>query len=461
MRRFCYTVLLFLVSIFLLVFSGNFIITMVGWDGLGLVSFCLVIFYVNSSRLESGLVTVFRNRVGDLFFLLSFFFMRMRGTFIWDFVSNGVSIYFLVFLFFGAITKSAQVPFSAWLPAAMAAPTPVSSLVHSSTLVTAGVYVLVRYHYLFSFFSFNFFKFFLVLTMVLAGGFAVLERDFKKIVAISTLRQLGMIIFILSVGMWILSFLHIVIHAFFKSILFLRTGSLIIQKTGAQDSRLYGSSVFSFFSFLYFMVRCVCLAGFPFFLGFYSKDFIISSLSSFGGFLLYLFFLIGCFFTVIYRVRLINIAYTSVFKYIPYGETVENIKFFFTCDISFYKMLNFGWYSLLNLSCRHNIFFLVGDLLVGLLLIFGGTAFFYYIRFLYFISFSFGGIFYLRWMANGGSSYYFNNFHFVELERSWIETLGGAGVYLAFSRLNSFFMKISLIGISFFLFLLIFLAVSF
>jgi len=328
MRRFCYTVLLFLVSIFLLVFSGNFIITMVGWDGLGLVSFCLVIFYVNSSRLESGLVTVFRNRVGDLFFLLSFFFMRMRGTFIWDFVSNGVSIYFLVFLFFGAITKSAQVPFSAWLPAAMAAPTPVSSLVHSSTLVTAGVYVLVRYHYLFSFFSFNFFKFFLVLTMVLAGGFAVLERDFKKIVAISTLRQLGMIIFILSVGMWILSFLHIVIHAFFKSILFLRTGSLIIQKTGAQDSRLYGSSVFSFFSFLYFMVRCVCLAGFPFFLGFYSKDFIISSLSSFGGFLLYLFFLIGCFFTVIYRVRLINIAYTSVFKYIPYGETVENIKFF-------------------------------------------------------------------------------------------------------------------------------------
>jgi len=267
-RRFGFLVFLFVLSIMILVFSGNFFFTIVGWDGLGLVSFCLVIFYSNSSRLESGLVTVFRNRVGDVFFLISFLFFFMNGFFTWDSFSLDLSFFFYVFIFFGAITKSAQVPFSAWLPAAIAAPTPVSSLVHSSTLVTAGVYVLIRFNYLFCFFSFLSVKFFFVFTMVLAGICAVIESDFKKIVAISTLRQLGMIMFILSVGAWMLSFLHIIIHAFFKSILFLRTGSLMGQISGTQDSRFYGRSLKNYGSFLYFVVRSLCLCGFPFFFRF-------------------------------------------------------------------------------------------------------------------------------------------------------------------------------------------------
>lgn len=151
LRRFGWLVFLFVFSMFLLVFSGNFFTTMVGWDGLGLVSFCLVIFYNNSSRLESGLVTVFSNRLGDVFFLISFVFFFSSGSFSWDLFSYGNCFLFLCLLFFGAITKSAQIPFSAWLPAAIAAPTPVSSLVHSSTLVTAGVYVLIRFNYLFFF----------------------------------------------------------------------------------------------------------------------------------------------------------------------------------------------------------------------------------------------------------------------------------------------------------------------
>jgi len=118
---------------------------------LGLVSFCLVIFYGNSLSLESGLITVFRNRVGDVFFLVCFFLFSFTGWWSFDSLSFNLIYIFLVFLFFGAITKRAQVPFSAWLPAAIAAPTPVSSLVHSSTLVTAGIYVLIRYHYLFDF----------------------------------------------------------------------------------------------------------------------------------------------------------------------------------------------------------------------------------------------------------------------------------------------------------------------
>jgi len=140
-----------------LVFSVNFFVTIIGWDGLGLFSFCLVIFYGNSLSLESGLVTVFRNRIGDVFFLVCFFLFSFRGWFRFDSFSFGPLYVLLVFLFFGSITKRAQVPFSAWLPAAIAAPTPVSSLVHSSTLVTAGIYVLIRYHYLFDFLWLDFF----------------------------------------------------------------------------------------------------------------------------------------------------------------------------------------------------------------------------------------------------------------------------------------------------------------
>ena len=149
-------------------------------------------------------------------------------------------------------------------------------------------------------------KMFFLFTIILAGVCAVLERDFKKIVAMSTLSQLGIIIFILSVGgMNFYLFLHIIIHAFFKSMLFLRTGSLIGQITGTQDSRFYGSTLRNYGSFLFFIVRSLCLSGFPFFLGFYSKDFIISS-SSFGeGFMFYIVFLVGCIFTVMYRTRLI------------------------------------------------------------------------------------------------------------------------------------------------------------
>jgi len=248
-RRFVWLVFLFVFSIFILVFSGNFFFTMLGWDGLGLRSFCLVIFYSNSSRMESGLVTVFINRVGDVFFLLSFFFFFLVGSFGWEFFVFFDSFIPLVFILLGAITKSAQAPFSAWLPAAIAAPTPVSSLVHSSTLVTAGVYVVIRFNYIFNFLMSSFLSVCFLFTIVLAGLVGNVESDFKKVVAISTLRQLGIIIFVLSFGIIILCFIHIIIHAFFKSILFLRTGSIMMQISGSQDSRIYGRFFFLLFFF--------------------------------------------------------------------------------------------------------------------------------------------------------------------------------------------------------------------
>lgn len=321
-RRFSWLVFLFVLSMGLLVFSSNFILVMVGWDGLGLISFCLVIFYSNSSSLESGLVTVFSNRVGDVFFLLGFFFFSLGGGFRFD-TGVGLPFYFYLILFFGAITKRAQVPFSSWLPAAIAAPTPVSSLVHSSTLVTAGVYLLIRFNYVFRFLKSPFFCSFSLLTMILGGVMAVGEKDLKKVVAMSTLRQLGLMLFVLSVGLWMFCFIHIMVHAFFKRMLFLRTGSAMVTAGGGQDSRYFGRFSVSYRCFIYFLVRCICLSGFPFFIGFYSKDFILNS----GGYLLrglyYLVFMGGCALTVVYRVRLFRMTFGGSFKNFVFVERAE------------------------------------------------------------------------------------------------------------------------------------------
>jgi len=151
----------------------------------------------------------------------------------------------------------------------------------------------------------DFFKVFSIFTMVLAGMYASFEIDLKKVVAMSTLRQLGIMLFVVSIGCWALSFIHIIIHALFKRMLFLGTGSLMGQVAGMQDSRFYGGNPVSYFSFVYFFSSCFCLIGFPFFIGFYSKDFIINSLSFIEGAVLYYVFLLGCVFTVVYRTRLV------------------------------------------------------------------------------------------------------------------------------------------------------------
>lgn len=146
--------------------------------------------------------------------------------------------FFVFVLCLGCFTKRAQVPFSAWLPAAMRAPTPVSSLVHSSTLVTAGVYVLIRYNL--SVFRRGLMVCLSSFTVFLAGFVAVLESDFKKLVAISTLSQLGVMVYGIVLGIWKLAFLHVLVHALFKAALFLSVGSLMSAVDGDQDIRLYG-----------------------------------------------------------------------------------------------------------------------------------------------------------------------------------------------------------------------------
>ena len=280
--RFTILVLLFILSINFLIYIPHIIILLMGWDGLGLVSFILVIYYQNPRSLAAGMITALTNRLGDVAILLSIALCVNQGHWLIIYMDN--SSYLIRaqigFITLAAIRKRAQMPFSRWLPAAIAAPTPVSALVHSSTLVTAGVFLLIRFYpFLHQTFFFN--KVILIVaasTTFIAGIRAITECDFKKIVALSTLRQLGVIIFRLGANMPWLAFFHIVTHALFKALLFICVGSFIHIHRHTQDLRWMGNIT----NQLPTIVRCITIAnlslcGFPFMSGFYSKDLIIES----------------------------------------------------------------------------------------------------------------------------------------------------------------------------------------
>nr|QTX96604.1 NADH dehydrogenase subunit 5 [Macrobrachium rosenbergii]QTX96617.1 NADH dehydrogenase subunit 5 [Macrobrachium rosenbergii]UPO69326.1 NADH dehydrogenase subunit 5 [Macrobrachium rosenbergii]UVU21267.1 NADH dehydrogenase subunit 5 [Macrobrachium rosenbergii] len=278
--RFMYLVLGFVLSMLLLIISPNMISILLGWDGLGLVSYALVIYYQNEKSAGAGMLTALSNRVGDVAILLSISLMLSLGGWNFYFYVGGESLassYVIFLVVLAAMTKSAQIPFSAWLPAAMAAPTPVSALVHSSTLVTAGVYLLIRFSpSLMSSFASTLLLLLGCLTMFMAGLGANFETDLKKIIALSTLSQLGVMITILSLGWSTLAFFHLLTHALFKALLFMCAGSIIHSVGDYQDIRMMGGLV----NFMPISVMCINLAnlalcGFPFLAGFYSKDLIL------------------------------------------------------------------------------------------------------------------------------------------------------------------------------------------
>jgi len=213
----------------------------------------------------------------------------------------------------------------------MAAPTPVSSLVHSSTLVTAGVYILIRFYYiLINLFFMKFFTFISILTSLIAGLIACVEPDLKKVVAISTLRQLGLIIFIISLGEIIFCYFHIVCHALFKALLFLSCGMIIFIRIGNQDMRMIGSfSIINPILVIIFLLRSMRLFGIPFLAGFYSKDSILEVfLISEDSIFLYILLFVCCVLTITYRFRL--------FLYGVRSSRVGEIIFKFNRYFNFY-----------------------------------------------------------------------------------------------------------------------------
>ena len=327
-KRFTWLVILFVLSINMLIFIPRLPALLLGWDGLGIVSFALVIYYQNVKSLGAGMLTVLANRVGDVMILTSIGILVLQGhwtvTLILDFhLSAWAGLTVMV----AAITKRAQIPFSAWLPAAIAAPTPVSALVHSSTLVTAGVFLLIRFYPFLN--SCSFFKPALLLisvsTLLLAGIGANYENDLKKIIALSTLSQLGVIIIRLGMGMPYLALFHLYTHALFKALLFLCAGAIIHNRSNWQDVRTIGM----IFAQAPLTTSCMnvanlSLCGAPFLRGFYSKDLILEiSLFNPTSFIMVLLIFIATGMTAAYSLRLSFCSLWGAPKNNPYHAKAE------------------------------------------------------------------------------------------------------------------------------------------
>lgn len=272
--------LLFIVRILVVINFVDIFFVMLGWDGLGLVSFLLIAYYQNSSSIRSALFTVYINRLGDCLLILSICLYATTyniNTF------NSLYVYSLDvgLLLVALITKRAIYPFSPWLPLAMAAPTPISALVHSSTLVTAGLYLIFRFSS-FIYSSKELIQLLLlvrIFTSLYAGINSIVEVDIKKIIALSTLSHLGFIAMAFSCGMLNLAFFHLLTHALFKSLLFMAMGDVIINMFHYQDIRVlsFGASATPFSSFI-IIVSILSLLGVPRVRGFFSKDIILETM---------------------------------------------------------------------------------------------------------------------------------------------------------------------------------------
>nr|ATL23292.1 NADH dehydrogenase subunit 5 [Sympiezomias velatus] len=333
LNRFILLVVMFVLSMMLLIISPNLVSILLGWDGLGLVSYALEIYYQNTKSFNAGMLTALSNRIGDAALLMSIALLMNYGS--WNYIfyielikNNLFMQMFTLFIILAALTKSAQIPFSSWLPAAMAAPTPVSSLVHSSTLVTAGVYLLIRFNSSFSLSMLNFLLFISLMTMFMAGIGANMEFDLKKIIALSTLSQLGLMIAILSLGDEDLAFFHLLTHALFKALLFMCAGVMIHNLGNCQDIRFMGGLAKSMpFTCLMFNVCNLSLCGLPFLSGFYSKDLMAEAMSmSVLNLFVYAIFYISIGLTACYSFRLTYYTLMGEFNYLSLNNLNESNK---------------------------------------------------------------------------------------------------------------------------------------
>ena len=299
----------FIVRIIWLVLNNNFYWIMFGWDGLGVVSFLLIIFYINHESINNGLFTMFQNRVGDLFFVL--FILGVLRIVIWR---NIYVVWGLFFLILGRIVKRAQFPFNSWLLAAISAPTPISSLVHSSTLVVAGVYILLQFSYCLVD-VLEILKYISILRLIISSFGLINESDIKKLIAYSTINHVALIIYLIRFQLFKICYFHLNIHAIFKSLIFICFGFLILRSFHRQDKRLVTLFNINPLIKVIYYFSCLCLAGLPILTGFFSKDFIIEKFIQFSleiRFIMLLLLFLSL--RIYYRIKLIKlISFTFSF----------------------------------------------------------------------------------------------------------------------------------------------------
>ncbi|MFZ9847323.1 MAG: NADH-quinone oxidoreductase subunit L [Flavobacteriales bacterium] len=273
---------LFVFFMLLLVMGDNYVVLFTGWEGVGFCSYLLIGFWYKTPEYNNAAKKAFvMNRIGDLGFILGLFLMFQEfGSLNFVDVLNSpfghenIQIITLL-LFIGAMGKSAQLPLFTWLPDAMAGPTPVSALIHAATMVTAGIYLIVRSHVLYDMSpdTMMFISIVGAATALLAATIAMVQNDIKKVLAYSTVSQLGLIFVALGVGAYTSGMFHLLTHAFFKALLFLGAGSVIHAMSGEQDIRNMGGLKKSLpITHLTFLLGCLAISGIPPFSGFFSKD---------------------------------------------------------------------------------------------------------------------------------------------------------------------------------------------
>lgn len=282
---------LFIFSMLILVLGDNYVVMFIGWEGVGLCSYLLIGYWFTNGQYNYAAKKAFiMNRIGDLGFLLAIFWLIVRlGTVNYSDVFTAASLAKLsasditgitLLLFVGAMGKSAQIPLFTWLPDAMAGPTPVSALIHAATMVTAGIYMITRSNLLFSHSAFtqNIIAIIGISTALLAATIAIKQNDIKKVLAYSTVSQLGYMFLGLGVGAYSGAVFHVITHAFFKALLFLGAGSVIHAMHHEQDIRKMGGLKSKLpITHITFLVGCIAIAGLPPFSGFFSKDEILAA----------------------------------------------------------------------------------------------------------------------------------------------------------------------------------------
>jgi len=326
---------LFMFFMLILVLAANYVLLFVGWEGVGLSSYLLIGFYfLRKSASDAGKKAFIVNRIGDFGFMLGMFLLfKSFGTL--DFVPLfakaapmpsdvlghlGMFTVACLLLFTGACGKSAQLPLYVWLPDAMEGPTPVSALIHAATMVTAGVYVVVRSHVLFTHAPTALYVVAIVgcATAFFAATIGLVQTDIKRVLAYSTVSQLGYMFLACGVGAFSAGIFHLMTHAFFKALLFLAAGSVIHAVGGAQDmQKIAGLSKKIRWTYITMLTATLAIAGFPPLAGFFSKDSILLSAyqSENGGRILYAFGLLTALLTSFYMFRLIFLTFFGKQRY--------------------------------------------------------------------------------------------------------------------------------------------------
>lgn len=321
---------LFVFSMLLLVLGSNYLIMFIGWEGVGLCSYLLIGFwYTNREYTNAAKKAFIMNRIGDLGFLIGMFLLfsklhTLEFKEIASAIQSGtLSTAYLnaiaISLFIGACGKSAQLPLFTWLPDAMAGPTPVSALIHAATMVTAGIYMVARSSFIYSLVPHAQHVILIVglLTALIAATIATQQNDIKKVLAYSTVSQLGFMFMALGVGAYTAAIFHVVTHAFFKALLFLGSGSVIHAMGGEQDIRKMGGLKKELkITYITFLIGCIAIAGIPPLSGFFSKDEIMMHVFAnpyYGG-VFWIMGMLAALMTAYYMFRLFFLTFFGTFR---------------------------------------------------------------------------------------------------------------------------------------------------